>query len=53
MRPRDGDARIAWLLERRRFRQALAIAESDRTLVLLDFEQARLDFHLISLPGIC
>ena len=41
VRPRDGDARIAWLLERRRFRQALAIAETDSTLVLLDFEQAR------------
>ena len=39
MRPRDGDARVAWLLERRRFRQALAIAETDSTLVLLDFEQ--------------
>ena len=42
VRPRDGDARIAWLLERRRFRQAFAIAETDRTLVLLDYEQARL-----------
>ena len=41
IRPRDGDARIAWLLERRRFRQALAIAETDSTLVLLNFEQAR------------
>jgi hypothetical protein len=42
VRPRDGDARIAWLLERRRYRQALAIAETDSTLVSLDFEQAGL-----------
>jgi hypothetical protein len=31
-RPRDGDDRVAWLLQRRRFREALAIASTDRSL---------------------
>lgn len=31
-RPRDGDDRVAWLLQRRRFREALAIAATDRSL---------------------
>lgn len=28
-RPRDGNDRIAWLSERRRFSEALAVAEGD------------------------
>ena len=31
-RPRDGDDRVAWLLQRGRFREALAIAGTDRSL---------------------
>jgi hypothetical protein len=31
-RPRDGDDRVAWLLQRRRFREALTIASTDRSL---------------------
>ena len=31
-RPRDGDDRVAWLLEHRRFDKALEILETDKTL---------------------
>lgn len=40
-RPRDGDDRVAWLLDHRRFDKALAVVETDRGLKASTHEQVR------------
>jgi hypothetical protein len=41
-RPRDGDDRVAWLLDHHRFDKALAVLESDRGLKASTHEQVPL-----------
>ncbi len=40
-RPRDGDDRVAWLLDHKRFDKALAVLDTNRGLKASTHEQAR------------
>lgn len=53
-RPRDGDDRVAWLLDHRRFDKALAVLETDRGLKPSTHEQVpfyRNGVFLLGLPS--